>query len=236
MPMTQIQANGIIVMGPFRSGTSLTCRILSALGVDFGPANKMLKPDLFNPSGYMQRADVRQANTRLIRSAGSCVAWPGDPERIATSGDLSILRQPDLQWRNAASLWGIKDPRFCATLLSWIRAGAIRPSRLGIIHLIRDRDACARSLYAMPELARQLRAGTLASAKKTIERYAGFAAWHAAHLDLPVLTLAFEELLAAPQEHVTRLAAFVGNRNESRIAAATRLVGHSPRRTWLDME
>jgi hypothetical protein len=222
--MTQIKAGGIIVMGPFRSGTSLTCRILSALGVDFGPANRMLKPDLFNPSGYMQRADVRQANTRLIRSAGSCVAWPDDPERIAANGDLSVLQQPDLQWRDAASLWGIKDPRFCATLLSWVRSGSIRSSRLSIVHVTRDRDACARSLYAMPELARQLRPGTLASARKTIERYAGFAAWHAAHLDLPVLTLAFEELLAVPQEHVARLAAFVGNRNDSRIAAAIRLV------------
>ena len=211
-------------MGPFRSGTSLTCRILSALGVDFGPAGRMLKPDRFNPAGYMQRADVRLANSRLIRSAGSCVAWPEDPERIAERGDLSFLKQPDLQWRDATSLWGIKDPRFCATLLSWLRSGAVRPSRMGIVHVMRDRDACAKSLYAMPELARQLRPVTLASAKRTIERYAGFAAWHAAHLDLPVLTLAFEELIAAPQEHVARLAAFVGNRSDSRIASAARLV------------
>ncbi|MBE7423967.1 MAG: sulfotransferase [Zoogloeaceae bacterium] len=222
--MTRTQGSGIIVMGPFRSGTSLTCRILSSLGVDFGPTNRMLKPDIFNPSGYMQRADVRQANTRLIRSAGSCIAWPDDPERIAANGDLSLLRRPDLQWRNAASLWGIKDPRFCATLLSWLRSGAIRPSRVSVVHVIRDRDTCAKSLYAMPELARQLRPGTLSSAKKTIERYAGLAAWHATHLDLPVLTLAFEELLAAPHEHVVRLAAFVGNRDNARVAAAARLV------------
>jgi hypothetical protein len=79
-------------------------------------------------------------------------------------------------------------------------------------------------MYAMPELARQLRPGTLASARKTIERYAGFAAWHAAHLDLPVFTMVFEDLMARPMERVARLAEFVGNRNDFQMASAARLV------------
>ena len=222
--MTQIQTNGVIVLGAFRSGTSLTSRILSELGVNFGPASRMLKPDLFNPSGYLQRADVRQVNNRLIRSAGSCVAWPEHPERIAETGDLQLLRLPDLQWRAAAPLWGIKDPRFCATLLSLIHSGVFCRSRIRVVHVLRDRNTCAKSMYAMPELARQLRPGTLASARKTIERYAGFAAWHAAHLDLPVFTMVFEDLMARPMERVARLAEFVGNRNDFQMASAARLV------------
>lgn len=215
---------GVIVLGPFRSGTSLVCRILSGLGVDFGPANRMLKPDLFNPGGYLQRADVRLANRRLIRSAGSCISWPGHPEHIAAHGDLSLLRQPDLAWRAAAPLWGIKDPRFCATLLSWLRADTLRQSRIRIVHVMREGDACAKSMFSMPELARQLRPPTLAGARKTIARYAELAAWHAAHLDCPVFALAFEDLAARPLDCVAGLAEFAGCGDGLRIASAARLV------------
>lgn len=77
----------------------------------------------------------------------------------------------------------------------------------------------------MPELSRHLRPATLASARKTIERYAEFAAWHSARLCRPVFSLAFEELLACPGEHITGLAEFVGCANFSKIEAATRLAG-----------
>lgn len=222
--MRHTDTSGIVVMGPFRSGTSLVCRILSELGVDFGPTNRMLKPDIFNPGGYMQRADVRQANNRLIRSAGSRVAWPEHPEYIADHGDLSLLLQPDLGWRVAAPLWGIKDPRLCATLLSWLRAEAIQQSRIRVVHVMRDSDACAKSMFSMPELARQLRPRTLAAARKTITRYADLAAWHAAHLDSPVFSLAYENLTARPLECVAGLAEFAGCRDETRTSAAARLV------------
>jgi len=226
--MSHTKTNGIVVMGPFRSGTSLACRMLAALGTDFGPANRMLRPDAFNPGGYLQRADVRLANSRLIRSAGSGVAWPEHPERIAACGDLSLLQGPALNWRAAAPLWGIKDPRFCATLLSWLRAGAIRPPRIRIVHVMRDNDACAGSMFSMPELARQLRPRTLVAARKTIARYADFAKWHATHLDCPVFPVRFERLIAHPSECVAGLAEFVGCLDEGRIAAAIRQVTIAP--------
>ena len=40
--MSTIKTDGIVVLGPFRSGTSLACRILSGLGVVFGPEEAML--------------------------------------------------------------------------------------------------------------------------------------------------------------------------------------------------
>ncbi len=77
--MNESEASGIAVLGPFRSGTSLTCRILSRMGVDFGPEAAMHSPDLFSPRGYLQRTDVGQANNRLMRSTGMPVEpelWP----------------------------------------------------------------------------------------------------------------------------------------------------------------
>ena len=223
--MNESEASGIVVLGPFRSGTSLTCRILSCLGVDFGPEAAMLEPDLFNPRGYLQRADVRQANNRLMRSAGCPVCWPDHPEHLARTGNLDALTRPDLGWRARTAVWGMKDPRFCATLLSWLSAGIFTQNRTRIVLVSRNLEDSARSMYAMPELSRLLRPRTLASAKKTIGRYAEFAAWHAQHLGLPVFALSFEELLAHPSEHVGNLAAFVGCGKDQVIESAVSLVG-----------
>jgi len=215
---------GIVVMGPYRSGTSLVCRMLSSLGVDFGPAKRLLRPDAFNPGGYLQRADVRLANSRLLRSAGSGFAWPADPEHIAARGDLSLLRVPDLDWRAGVTRWGIKDPRFCATLQAWLAAGVFERSRIRVVHVMRSSTVCANSLIAMPELARQLRPATLAVAEATIRRYADLAAWHAAHLDVPVFSLSYEALMDAPSGWAARFAEFVGNTDTADIAAAARQV------------
>lgn len=223
--MNESEASGIVVLGPFRSGTSLTCRILSRLGVDFGPEAAMLEPDLFNPRGYLQRVDIRQANNRLMRSAGCPVSWPDHPEHLARTGNLNALTRPDLGWRARTAVWGIKDPRFCATLLSWFSAGIFAQKRTRIVLVSRNLEDSAHSMYAMPELSRLLRPRTLASAKKTIGRYAEFAAWHAQHLGLPVFALSFEELLAHPSKHVGNLAAFVGCGNDSEIESTVRLVG-----------
>ncbi|MCC7270626.1 MAG: hypothetical protein WA094_06810 [Candidatus Desulfobacillus denitrificans] len=222
--MSTIKTDGIVVLGPFRSGTSLACRILSGLGVDFGPEEAMLEPDPFNPQGYLQRADVRLANNLFIRSAGCTVAGPGDPERLARSGDLSILTRPDLGWRAGSPQWGIKDPRLCATLLSWLSAGMLDSTRIRIVLVCRRQEESARSMFAMPELSRLLHPRTLVSARKTIAQYAGYAAWHAKHLGLPVFMLSFEELLAHPAEQVRRLAAFAGCGNGREIEASIALV------------
>jgi hypothetical protein len=216
--------DGIIVMGSFRSGTSLTCRILSILGVDFGPPARMLKPDLFNPRGYLQRADVRMANNRLIRSTGSCLSWPDHPQHLADSGDLHFLAAPDLAWRERSPLWGMKDPRFCATLLAWFKSGAIDSRSIRIVHVSRDPEDCARSMYAMPELAKHLRPATLPSARKTIRRYVELAEWHAAHSGQQVFSLAYEDLLSIPHERIAALANFVGCKEGTQIEAAIRLM------------
>ncbi|MEZ5614963.1 MAG: sulfotransferase [Rhodocyclaceae bacterium] len=223
--MNENESSGVLVLGPFRSGTSLACRILSRLGVDFGPEGALLEADLFNPRGYLQRADVRRANTRFIRSAGCPVFWPDHPERLARAGDLYVLDRMDLEWRSGTAVWGLKDPRFCATLLSWFEAGHFSPGRTRIVLVTRNPEDSARSLYAMPELSRQLHPRTLASAKKTVDRYAEFAAWHAQHLGLPVLALPFEDLLAQPAVLVGKLAEFVGNQSGAEIASAIDVVG-----------
>lgn len=216
------RSTGIIVLGPFRSGTSLVSRILSKLGVDFGPWEGMLKPDRFNPEGYFQHKDVRIANNRLIRSAGASVAWPAHPQRLSSEGDLALLKRAKLDWVFDLKHWGVKDPRFCATLASWISADRLDSRRLSIVRVERDPGDAALDLLGMPELARQLPARTAASAIATIGRYAEFAAWHTSNLHLPDHVLAYEALLANPAQCVADLSDFVhaGTKRQIREAIA----------------
>lgn len=214
----------IVVIGPFRSGTSLASRILSILGANFGPPDTMLKADRFNPDGYFQHARVRIANNCLIRSVGSTVAWPEHPQVLAAEGDLQPLQRTDLAWSGGRSLRGIKDPRFCATLLAWIAAGVLDPSRLLIVRMERNLDAAARDLHGMPELARQMAERTPESARATLERYAELATWHAGNLGVPHFTLRYEDLLANPREYIAMLADFVGAGGQRRIEAARRCI------------
>jgi hypothetical protein len=119
----------------------------------------------------------------------------------------------------------MKDPRFCATLLSWLSAGILDRTRIRVVLVSRRQEDSARSMYAMPELAELLCPKTLIAARKTIARYAEFAAWQAEHLGLPVFTLSFEELLAHPARQVAGLAAFAGCGDRPLIEASAGLVG-----------
>lgn len=218
------RSTGIIVLGPFRSGTSLVSRILSKLGVDFGPWERMLKPDRFNPDGYFQHKDVRIANNRLIKSAASSVAWPAHPQRLSSEGDLAVLKRAKLEWTFDLKHWGVKDPRFCATLLSWIGADRLDPPGLSIVRVERDLEDAALDLLGMPELARQLSARTAVSAIATISRYAEFAAWHTSNLQIPAHVLRYEALLANPVQCVADLSDFVHAGTKQQIKEATECI------------
>ena len=212
---------GIIVLGPFRSGTSLVSRILSKLGVGFGPREGMLKADRFNPDGYFQHKNVRIANNRLIKSAGTSVAWPAHPQLMSSEGDLAVLKRAKLDWTFDLKHWGVKDPRFCATLLSWISADRLDPLGLSIVRVERDIEAAALDLLGMPELARQLPARTARSAIATIGRYAEFAEWHTSNLQVPGHVLRYEALLANPAQCVADLSDFVHAGTKQQIKEAT---------------
>jgi hypothetical protein len=102
-------ATTVIILGPYRSGTSLTACVLHELGVTFGPRQGMVPADQRNPSGYFERDDINAANTALIESAGGTLGEPGAPETIAANGNLNTLASLDLRWLHDSALTGIKD-------------------------------------------------------------------------------------------------------------------------------
>lgn|GEM_PF-2340834 len=216
---------GVIVTGPFRSGTSLVSGILADLGVFFGSsAETRPPPDRYNPLGYFQRREIVSANSRYIASAGGTLANPGTPAALLSNGDWKILASTSLSWQEGTLLWGMKDPRFSATLPSWVSVGRFADSDLKIVRVKRDVGAAASSAMKHKEVREYCDNDPLQAIAMT-KAYDDNAALMAAKLDVPVCVVSFESLIADPRPEVERLAHYLDIGSTARVGHASRLVG-----------
>jgi hypothetical protein len=212
-------------MGPYRSGTSLSCQVLSALGVDFGPAAEFqLVADRYNPGGYFQRRDVVEANASLIEACSPSVAAPVTPEQILASVADSWPARLDLGWTEAVPVYGLKDPRFSATLLTWLARGLLPRESLRIVRVVRSLDAVARSSVAHREVG-SFCDYDFAAGLDMASIYDRYADWHVSHLGVPSIEVHYEDLVAKPHTVVGDLAEFLGQTDGRRIQRACAAVG-----------
>ena len=235
MPENQPSATGVIVLGPYRSGTSVTSQILSALGVDFGPKRYFVPASHNNPGGFFERVDINKANELLMDSAGQSLAFPGDPRELADRADHHALNGADMGWRTANRFWGVKDPRFCATLLAWIESGRIDRNHLRIVHVRRQLEPAVRSSMSF-ESVRNFCDGTEAGVRKMLARYVELAQWHVDTLKLPTFAFDYEQLLKEPELVTQQLADFLGVTDPAQIRRATRVVGKGKGMVALQLE
>jgi hypothetical protein len=215
---------GVIVLGSFRAGTSLVAQLLAGLGVDFGPADSLKRGDRFNPGGYFERTDINHLNGRLVETAGRTFSRPGSPGTLASAADPAVFDEVDLSWMDRVRCWGLKDPRLCATLASWVAAGRIDPRRAKIIHVKRDPEAVARSALRYPGVNHYF-GNSPEAIRRGVEEYARLAQWHVDHLGIDTLTVQYEELVDRPREVTARMAHFVGVDSRRLIRRAAADVG-----------
>jgi hypothetical protein len=213
-----------MVLGPYRSGTSLTSQVIEKLGVDFGPRAEWIASNRFNPGGYRERGDINERNRKLITSAGRTLGAPGDPESLTRLADRSILDGVSLPWSGHAAIWGLKDPRFCATLKIWIDAGALKADSIRLIHVVRDPEAIVRSSLEHPSVRKFCR-GDDALARQMVRDYIALAEWQVRMLGLPTLRLTYEDLILNPLDETGRIADWLGFEDRARIRDAARCVG-----------
>jgi hypothetical protein len=142
----------IVVTGMHRSGTSMVCQLLRALGLDFGPSGEMYQADEWNAAGYLEARDVLDLNSRLVsghpRTQGAVrtflsqvcyVTMPG-PGRIARRARQLRAEIDALGARHESH--AVKDPRFCLTLPHWDAVRRIE----NVVVCVRHPAAVARSL------------------------------------------------------------------------------------------
>ncbi|HEX3599576.1 MAG TPA: sulfotransferase [Lacipirellulaceae bacterium] len=224
MPETSSSATGVIVLGPYRSGTSVTSQVLSALGVDFGPKRYFVPASQNNPGGFYERVDINQANELLLESGGQSLAYPGDPRELSKHADIHMLDGANMNWRRANHYWGVKDPRFCATLFTWIDSGRMDRNNLRIVHVRRKLEPAVRSSMTFSSI-RNFCDGTEASVRKMLDRYAELAQWHVDELQLPTFAFDYERLVKEPELVVQQLADFLSVTSPTKLRRAIRIIG-----------
>jgi hypothetical protein len=220
MPVPFQRPRGVIVLGVFRSGTSQVSRVLQALGVDFGPAYDLFAPTRDNPWGFFQRDDVLAANNRLLHSAGCSADFPAAPELILRLADPACLQPVALDWMTGKRIWGLKDPRFAATLLTWIERDRIDREGLVLVDVRRGDEATAASILRFPMMAWLLPKVNASNVAALVDRYRELVAWHIDRLRLPTLAICLEDLIENPQREVENLARFVACTNPLAIESA----------------
>lgn len=122
--MTSIGGTAVCVIGPGRSGTSLTMRMLSILGVYAGSEDGFIVSRRGNPANFWERTAIARLNNRLLRLHGGDVL---NPPRLPPGWESAKSVAAE---RRAASalladtfgghdLWGWKCPRASLTLPFW---------------------------------------------------------------------------------------------------------------------
>ena len=112
----------VCVLGPPRSGTSLTTRMLNLIGVDLGGEENLNRP--LPTSRLWEHRGIVELNERILRKlGGEGLAPPVPAPGWQRTADLAAEREDArrlLERAFAASpLWGWKDPRTCVTLPFW---------------------------------------------------------------------------------------------------------------------
>lgn len=152
----------IAVTGMHRSGTSLVCQLMSALGVSFGEKDGLYASDQWNQEGYFEALPVMDINSTLItgwprnRTAYETffsklvyVFMPG-PRRMA--GRIEKMRPAIAATSEKYRDCAVKDPRFCLTLPIWDSV-----ARLGhVVVCLRNPDDTVDSLNRRERLPRSI--------------------------------------------------------------------------------
>jgi len=195
----------------------------------FGPAWLLLPAFSPNAAGVNVAALGLNAREdfealRCVASAGGTLGAPGDPDRLTRLADRSILDGVSLPWPGHAAFWGLKDPRFCATLKVWIDSGALKADSIRIIHVVRDPESIVRSSLEHPSV-RKFCQGDDALARRMVHDYITLAEWQVRRLNAPTLHLAYEDLVTNAVLETERIADWLGLDDRRRIRDAARCVG-----------
>ncbi|HEX5053509.1 MAG TPA: hypothetical protein VFZ65_17150 [Planctomycetota bacterium] len=142
----------IVVTGMHRSGTSLACQLLHALGLPFEQSRDLYATDRWNEAGYYELKSVMDANSRIItglpRNRSRWLAVLSKVVYVTMPGNARIEARARKVRPAIAALAGqyhdraLKDPRFCLTLRFWDQCAPIER----VVVCLREPTAVVASL------------------------------------------------------------------------------------------
>jgi len=199
----------VIIVGPPRSGTSLTSDIFARRGYYTGEGLRV--GDDYNPFGYYEAEDLIAANVSLFESVEfpHHNTWKFDPITPAQTDSIGRIpvqaehRALADHW-NRHSPWMWKDPRFAITLGYW--AQFIDHNATGVILTTRNPEDVYWSFRRKGWC--DSGADDRKRAISIIEQHADNARQVVDRLGLPHITIDYNEYHDAPTEVAARISGF----------------------------
>ncbi len=186
----------IIVLGPHRSGTSLVTRLINMMGAYCFAEGVSIGFNEENPKGFWERRDVIEANDELLASMNASwdrpASWGADLVAEEAKSKFQHRFREILLNLDANRPWVIKDPRLCLTL------------------------PLLKPLLEVPLLVyvsrSPLESATSLQTRNGLPLHYGLALWEFYAVSalnagdgLPVIHVAYEEVLTRPLETVEAL-------------------------------
>jgi GT2 family glycosyltransferase len=196
-------AQGLLLLGMHRSGTSAATRLVNLLGLAVCDRRDLLLDPRGNEKGYWESISMVDFNDRLLAQMGRnwwCPPRSGAEYQL----DAGRVTVPETEGREAfdrthrAAPWVWKDPRICATLPYWRRA-LERP--VAALVMFRNPLEVGDSLLRRSKMSVPLGVAMW-------ERYNRLVLEHAR--GLPTLVARYDDLLADPHAWCDTIAGFLG--------------------------
>jgi len=193
-----------VVLGLARSGTSVVTGILSALGADMGSS----LPGKANPYGSFEDRDFAQLHKKIFDLAGDKTYWnPPTPEAVLALKDKCdpLVREVVKKRSLANPTWGWKHPRTILTLELFLphlenpHLIAVFRNPLGVAHSSVEHTKKYTSDRVDFFQALNLASFYYSEMFKILER----------NQDLPVLMVAFEDVVSQPMVIAKKMAKFL---------------------------
>ena len=146
----------VAVLGPGRSGTSITMKLLHATGLRLSA--ELVPASLDNPDGHFEDTRIRDAHQRLLQSLRLSPYLPRPDDWMigstyrATRSDLIAIVTDEVG--QGPGLWGFKEPRICVLWPLWqevFDATNVTPT---VVFCVRDSRDVIRSMmkaYDLPQ-------------------------------------------------------------------------------------
>jgi hypothetical protein len=193
-------AQGVVVLGMHRSGTSLAARLLELGGLRMCPAADLVQNCWSNPTGHWESRRLMVANDRLLAALGA--AWDRPPvgnvagrlRGLVPALGESLRAEFHASYPMTEWIW--KDPRAAITLPFW---RDVLP-QLAVVLMLRNPLEVARSLEARNGL----------DAKRSLELWESYLT-HALEAlgGLPVVVAWYPQVLGAPERWVSGVREFL---------------------------
>jgi hypothetical protein len=188
----------VIVLGPPKSGTSMTTGILDIMGVHMG--EEVIAGKQFDPKGYFEDKEFWDITSKIINKRNA--TWY-EPKIIPVEGDdaevLSRQIKTLMDGRVNKKLWGWKDPTTIFAL-EWYFPHLVNP------HII----ICSRNMH---DIANSYKVRDGFTQKKgfeiAVKYYACIIEFLSKHSNIPHLFISYEDFMRSPGESSKQLANFL---------------------------